>query len=185
MGDVFEVLLAHIGELNSDLAADLIISRRRNADATGFCDALKPRRYVNAVSKNVMSLDDYVADIDAHTESNAPVFQLTDCKFLDAGLELHSSADRFDRARKLGQEPVAGVLHNAAAVFGDCWLDSFREERPQLGMGSLFVIVHEPRIASHVPGHYRRQPASDPVCLLLHHGAQSRAHRTTDRTAVP
>ena len=119
-GDVFEVLLAQIGELNPDLASDLIVGRRRDADAAGFCDALKPRRDVDAVPKDVMGLDNYVADIDAHTESNAPVFRLTDCKFLDAGLELHSSSNRFDRARKLRQEPVAGVLHDAAAVFGDC-----------------------------------------------------------------
>src|SRR5205814_7194636 len=138
--DGFEVLFTHNGELNSDLATDLIVSRRRDADAAGFCDALKPRCDVNAVSKNVISFDDYVADIDTHTESNASVFQLTDCKFLDAGLELYSSADRFNRARKLRQEPVTRILHNAAAVFGECRLDSFREERPQLGMGSLFVI---------------------------------------------
>ena len=73
-----------------------------------------------------MGLDDYVADIDAHTESNAPVFRITNCKFLDAGLELHSSSNRFDRARKLRQEPVAGILHDAAAVFGDCG----RRQRP-------------------------------------------------------
>ena len=76
-GDVFEVLLAQIGELNPDLASDLIVGRRRDADAAGFCDALKPCRNINAVSKDVMGLDDYVADIDAHTESNAPVFRVS------------------------------------------------------------------------------------------------------------
>jgi hypothetical protein len=70
-----------------------------------------------------MRLDDYVADIDAHTESNAPVFRIADCKVVDAGLELHGSSNRFDRARELRQEPVPGVLHDAAAVFGDCWVD--------------------------------------------------------------
>jgi hypothetical protein len=33
--------------------------------------------------------------------------------------------------------------------------------------------VHEPRIASHVGGHYRRQPALDPDWPLLHHGLQT------------
>ncbi len=80
-GDVLEVLLAQIGELNPDLASDLIVGRRRDADAARFCDALKPRRNVDAVAKDVVGLDDYVADIDAHAESNAPVFHVTDCKF--------------------------------------------------------------------------------------------------------
>ena len=73
-----------------------------------------------------MGLDDYVADVDTYTESNTPVLRLSRCKFLDAGLELHSSSNRFDRAGKLSQEPVAGVLDDAAAVFGNCWGDSVR-----------------------------------------------------------
>jgi hypothetical protein len=73
-----------------------------------------------------MRLNNNVPDIDAHAKSNAPVFHLRDCKFLDAGLELHSSPNRFDRARKLRQEPVAGVLHDATAVLRDCGLDSVR-----------------------------------------------------------
>jgi hypothetical protein len=35
-------------------------------------------------------------------------------------------------------------------------LDTSREERRQFGVRGLFVIVHEPRIASHVGGQYRR-----------------------------
>lgn len=50
--DVFEVLLAQIGEFDPDLASDLIVGRQRDANAAGFCDALKPRCDVNAVSKD-------------------------------------------------------------------------------------------------------------------------------------
>ena len=75
--DVFEVLLAQIGELNADLASDLIVGRRRDADAAGLGDALKPCRNVYAVTKNVMWLDDYVADIDTHAEGNTPVFRIS------------------------------------------------------------------------------------------------------------
>jgi hypothetical protein len=44
----------------------------------------------------------------------------------------------------------AAVLHDAAAAFRDRWGDSICEERGQLGMRNRFVIVHQPRIASHV-----------------------------------
>jgi len=100
-GDVFQVLLAEISELNLDLAMDSIVGGRRNADAAGFCNALKPCRNVNSVSEDVMGFDDYVADVDADAESNTPVFRIASCKFMDAGLELHSSSNRFDRTRKL------------------------------------------------------------------------------------
>jgi hypothetical protein len=172
-GDVFEVLLAQIGKLGSDLAADLIVGGSRDADAARFGNALKPCRNVDAVAKDVMGLDDHVADIDAHTESNAPVFHVADCKFMNAGLELHGSSDRFDCARKFRQEPVASVLHDVAAVFRNRGLDTVREERCQFGVSSLFVIVHKPRITSHVGGQYRRQSPFDPDWPLLHHGPQS------------
>lgn len=122
---------------------------------------LEPCRDVDAVSKDVMRLDDHVADIDAHTESNAPVFDLADCKLPGAGLELQSSSNRFDRARKLGQEPVPRVLHDAAPVFRDRGRDTIREERGQFGMRRLFIRVHQPRIASHVSGYDSCQSTLD------------------------
>ena len=67
-------MLAQIGELDADLNRDMIVSGRRDADAAGFCDALKPRRNIYAVPKDVMRLDNHVADVDSHTESNAIVF---------------------------------------------------------------------------------------------------------------
>jgi hypothetical protein len=68
------------------------------------------------------------------------------------------------------QEPVSSVLDYTAAVFGDCGLDGLCQQRSQFGMRSLFVDVHKPRVASHVSGQYRRQPALDPPWPLLHHG---------------
>jgi hypothetical protein len=58
-------------------------------------------------------------------------------------------------------KPVAGVLHDAAATFRDRWRDTIREERGQLGMRRLYIVVRRPRITSHAGGHYRRQPALD------------------------
>jgi hypothetical protein len=172
-GDILQRLLARVLDVERHLIARVIEDCPRDTYAAGFGDRLKSRRNVNAVSKDVMGLDDYVADIDAHTESNAPVFRITDCKFMNAGLELHRSSNRLDSARKLRQEPVAGILHDAAAVLRNHGLDTAREERGQFGVRSLFVTVHQPRIASHVSGHYCRQPAFDPAWLVWHHGTQT------------
>src|SRR5260370_16818314 len=53
-------------------------------------------------------------------------------------------------------------------------------------MRRLFVIVHEPRVASHVGGQYRRQPTLDPAWRLLRHGVQIQpiGYCTTDQTRV-
>src|SRR5262252_5815429 len=118
----------------------MIVGRRRDADAARFCDALKPRRNIHAVAKDVMRLGNYVANIDAHTESNAPVLHIADCKLMNAALELHSSPNSLDRARKLRQESVPNVLHDAAAMLGNCWINGVRDERAQFGVRGLFVI---------------------------------------------
>jgi hypothetical protein len=116
-------------------------------------------------------LDNHVANIDTYTESNTAIFGLSN--FLDAGLELQGRPNRFDSARKLRQEPVSGVLDYTAAVFGDCWVDGLSQERRQFDVRYLFVIVHEPRIANHIGGQYRRQLALDPDWPFLHHGPQT------------
>jgi hypothetical protein len=94
-----------------------------DGDAARSCNALKPCRNVHTIPEDVVRLDNYVADIDAHTESNTPVFRIGNHKFSDAGLESQGRANRFGGARKLSQEPVPGALDDAAAVFGDCRVD--------------------------------------------------------------
>ena len=62
----------------------------------------------------------------AGLRSETRFFRLSDCKFCDAGLELHSSSNRLDRTWKFCQEPVAVVRHDAAAVFDNCRDDRVR-----------------------------------------------------------
>jgi len=137
----------------------------------GSRNALKTRRNVYAVAKNIMRISNYVTDIDANAKPKPRIFAVFDRKFIDTALELHRSPNRFDRAWKLRQEAIASVVYDAAPVSSDCRMDSLRQQRAQFGVGSFFVIVHEPRIASHGGGQYRRQPALDPDWPLLHHWA--------------
>ena len=46
------------------------------------------------------------------------------------------------------------------------------ERRRQLGVDGLFVAVHQPRIAGHVGGRYRRQPTLGPDWSLPRYGMQ-------------
>src|SRR5882724_4758503 len=102
------------------------------------------------------------ADIYAHTEDKAFVFFISGREVSNSILKTGGCSNRFDGARELGQKPIARVFDNTASVFRNGRLDSIRQEGSQTCVRSLFVVVHEPRIAGHVGGHYRRQPASDP-----------------------
>ena len=66
--DVLQALLAGIDEVGRDLALHLPPSVLGNRDAARFGNALDPRRDVDAVAKDVLALDDDVADIDADPE---------------------------------------------------------------------------------------------------------------------
>ena len=140
-----------------------------DGDAARSCNALKPCRNVHTISKDVVRLDDYIADVDAYAEGNAIVFRLIDCKSMNACLKLYRSSDRFNGACKLRHEAIAGVLHDAATVLGDCWMDRIRHERGKLRVRGLLVMVHQSRIASRVGSQYRSQPSLNPLCSLLRH----------------
>jgi hypothetical protein len=170
--DILEALLAQICKLDRDFAENLIARRRRNADTTRFGDALKTGCDIDAIAKNVMGFDDYVADINAYAKGETLVFSVANREVMDAFLELRCSPNRLDRAPKFCQEAIARVLDDAAAVNRDRRLYSVRQKLSQTGVRRLFVIVHQTRVARDIGGQYRRQPAFNPTWLLLHHGTQ-------------
>src|SRR5262245_28460463 len=118
-----------------------------------------------------MRINNYVTDIDANAKLKPRISAVFDREFIDTALELHRSPNRLDRAWKLRQEAIAGVVYDPAPVFGDCRMDSLRQQSAQFGVRGFLGIVHEPRIASHIGCQYRRQPALDPDWPLLHHWA--------------
>ena len=155
-------MLAQIGEFDVNLAINLIMGRGGDANATRLGDPLKPGSDVDTVPENIVRLDDYIADIYAVPEDNSLVCCVSGREISNAILKMFGCSNRFDRARELGKKTVASVLDDAASVLRNGWLDNTRKKRRQTGMRSLFVIVHEPRIAGHVGNHNCRQPASSP-----------------------
>jgi len=139
LGDVFQRLRPNVFESSVDLAANLIVDGRRDAYAAWLGYAFKASCDIHAVAENIVRLDDDVAYVDAHTKKKAPVFRVIVLKFANGALKAHSSPNSLDRARKLRQEPIPGVLHDAAAVFGYCRGDSISKERSQFGVRSFFV----------------------------------------------
>src|SRR5262245_65722686 len=92
--DVLEALLAKVSKLDGDLAANLIVSRRRNTNTTGFGNALKSRRDVDAVPKDVLALDQDVPKIDPDPKQHALVLR---DPFVPLGHDLLSGRRALDR----------------------------------------------------------------------------------------
>jgi hypothetical protein len=150
---VFESLLAQISELDCDLTGDVIVGRRRDTDAAGFSNALKPRRNIDAVTENVITLDQDVTKVDPDPVQHTPVIRDALVPLGHHRLHRYRALDRIDYGRKLKQQAVSRGLHEATAVFchegvGD--LAVFAE----CAGGAYFVEAHETRVASNVSRHY-------------------------------
>jgi hypothetical protein len=94
-GDVLQILLAHIGDDDLNLAADLLVGGGREADAAGLGNAFQPRGDVDAVAENVVAVGEHVADIDTDAELEPPIGRTGDGRGRPA-LDRDGAANRVD-----------------------------------------------------------------------------------------
>ena len=71
--DVLDRLLSHVLEAKAELVAHLIVDDAGDHDAAGIRQRLQARRDIDAVSENVVAIENDVADIDADAEFDALV----------------------------------------------------------------------------------------------------------------
>ena len=133
-----------------------------NADAAGVGDAFQPGRDIDAVAKNVVVVDDDVADMDADAEFDAFCLGDVDIAQAHRALHLDRAAHRVHRAAELDQHAVAGGFDDAAAIFGDLGIDQRLAEGFQAGQRALLVDAHQPAIAGDVRREDCRQPSLHP-----------------------
>src|SRR5262245_7635042 len=88
---------------DGDLVAHLIVDLARDGDATRFRRALDARRYVDAVTHQVVALHNDIADVnpDAQRQRILDSLGATDC---------------LDCASELNQEPVTHCLEQTACL---------------------------------------------------------------------
>ena len=119
LGDVLELLAAEIVELDIEPAANLVAHGARDVDAAGLGQPLQARRHVDPIAEDVVAADHDVAEVDADAELHAAALGqrgVARAKFL---LHLDRAAHRFDDARELGEDAVAGRADDAPVVRGD------------------------------------------------------------------
>jgi hypothetical protein len=122
--DVLDALIADI--LERDIVqslADLVAHRARNADASRLREHFEARRHVDAVAKDVVVLDDHVAQIDADPKlhpSRRRDVRVAPCH---PALDLGCAQYRIGDAVELDQHAVASGLDDAAAILRDGRID--------------------------------------------------------------
>ena len=79
-------------------------------------------------------------------------------------LNSEGAAHCLDRARELGQEPVADCLDDPAAMPGDGRIDRGIHQVLEARVGKFLVLMHEARVTSDIGTQYDSEPAR----LILH-----------------
>ena len=169
--DVLELPFAYILEGDIELAPNLPVRVIRDANAAGLRQSLQTRRHIHAVAENVTSIDDDVADIDAHAELDALLIWHPGIALGHPALDIKSAAHCVHYAAKLSQHPVSGVLDDPATVFGNLGIDKSAQMGLKLDVRALFVHTGQPAVASHIGGQYGSKPAFDAVLPRRSHGA--------------
>ena len=154
-GNVLDLPLSQVREIQVDFAFDVIENSAGNAYAAGLGQPLETRGDVHAVAIDVVALDDDVAEVDADAQLNAPVFGHIGVAFAHRRLDVDRATDRVDDARELGQRTVAHELDDAPPVLADGRVDGLVSVGLQARQGPLLIVIHEAAVADHVGGQDR------------------------------
>ena len=156
LGDVLDLLIAEIVERQRQLVADVIAGCRRDADRARLSEAFQPGRDVDPVAEQVPAVDHDIADMHADAELHRLVCGAARILRGDRGLHRDRALHRIDRARKVGDDAVAGGVEDAAPVRRDQPIDD-GAARPKSREGADLVARHQPAVAGNVGGKDRRK----------------------------
>jgi hypothetical protein len=110
---------------------------------------LQASRDVDAVPIDALALGGHIAHVDADPEVHAALVGEARVERSEHPLGLDGAADRVEGGRKLGQQVVAGGVHDAPPVLSDAHRDVFAIVRQCADRGGL-VLGHQPAVADHV-----------------------------------
>ena len=126
------------------------MDRGGDTDAAGLGQTFEPRRHVDAVAIDVVTIDDDIADIDAVAEDQSLVLGTIGVPARYCRLHFGRKLHRFDGAGELHQHAVAGRLDHAPAMFGNHGIDQLAAQCVELGERPLLVGLHQPRVAGQI-----------------------------------
>ena len=153
------MLLAEVLERVIEPVSDLIANDATDADLAGLGQRFQPRRHIHPIAKDVLLLDDHVAEVYTHPEVD-PLIGLDRAVPLGhTTLELDGAAHRVDHTRKLRQEALASVLHDTATVLADLRIDQLLEVGFEPFVRTFLIGAHQPRVTGHVCGEDRGEAA--------------------------
>src|SRR5436190_14335966 len=130
--DILQHLKAQIIVDEVDLAADLPLCIIGDTDAARLRYSLEACRDVDAISKNIVIINDDVADVNADTKFDPAVLREAGVVRGHTTLNLDGASRRIHCARELDQHAVARGLHDATSVLDELGINNGFSEHLQI-----------------------------------------------------
>ncbi len=140
---------AHVLETGFHRSDDLVVHRRRNADAAGVRQTLKPSRNIDAVAVDVIAVDDHLAEIEADSKLKPALLGQRIVALPQFALNGDGSLESGDHAAEIRQDRVSRVMHDAPAAAFDLHRHEV-EIVAENSVGARLVLPHQPAIAGDV-----------------------------------
>ncbi len=182
---VFHLPRAKIVKHQIEFALNALKDDVRDADATRIRRGLKPRCDVDALTKDIICVDDNVPQVDTHSVANTARFRHVGFARRHRPLDRNGALDGVDDAREFHQHAVARGLDDPSVMVGDPGVDQLGPVGLLARNRAALVGLHEPRVAHHVSGQNCRQP---PLFALRCHWSGFPSNRTPPlnlRAAAP
>ena len=110
-----------------ELVPDLVVDGLRDADGARLGERLEPGGDVDAIAKDVVAVDDDVAEIDTDPQFETALGRDRVVDGARCSLHLDGAVQRVDDARKIRQQAVAGRADDPPAMCRDQRVDGAAE----------------------------------------------------------
>jgi hypothetical protein len=130
----------------------------RDTDAAWLSDSFQAGCNINAVAKDIVVVDDDVADVDADTKFDSALLWHLGVMRRRVALDLDRASCCVYRACELNQHAVARGLDDTASMLDDFGINDSFSDCLQLAECALFVGAHKPAIAGDIRRHHSCQP---------------------------
>src|SRR4029453_3457243 len=117
--DILNLLRTEILEGEAHLVEHLIAHHATDADSSRLGQRLQPRGDGDSVAKDVVAINNDVANVDADTKVDPLFGGHTGIAFGHAPLNIDGASYRINYTGKLQQQAIASSLYDSAAVFGN------------------------------------------------------------------
>ena len=128
-----------------------------NTNTTRLCDAFKTRCNIDPITKDIVVIDDNIADVNADAKLDPLDLRYIDIVFGHGTLNFDRAAYRIYDAAELDESAVPGILDDAPAMIRDFWIKKRLSKSFQLRQRAFFVDPYQAARARDIRRQYSRQ----------------------------